>query len=125
MSKRRNQRQNQNRNAATQPSTRQSNLQSIATEKPLSRFSTPILFLTLVLIACLLTILLRRDWLFETPANSLDAKERTTSAQSLEGLSIEELEDKLAIPALSEVPEPARPSISILGLLTWMKHVLH
>ncbi len=80
-----------------------------ASRTRLSKFSKLILLLMIALTTGLLIISLRRGWLFGTsPDSGNRIADRVASAQSLERLSIEELEDKLAIPALSEIPEPSK-----------------
>lgn len=106
MSKRRSQRHGKTRNADNTPATLSINSQAAGPQESRARSTTPIILLTIVLALGLFAVLVRRGWLFGTTTESGDgATDLALSYQSLEGLTIEELEDKLAIPALSEIPE--------------------
>lgn len=109
MSKRRTQRHSKTRLSDNSPAAKRTNSQAAGTEESAARFSTSIILLTIVLVLGLLALSVSRGWLFGTTAESRDrSTDRVTSAQSLEGLTIEELEDKLAIPAMSDIPEPSK-----------------
>ena len=109
MSKRRTQRHSKTRLSDNSPAAKRTNSQAAGTEESAARFSTSIILLTIVLVLGLLALSVSRGWLFGTTAESRDrSTDRVTSAQSLEGLTIEELEDKLAIPAMNDIPEPSK-----------------
>lgn len=106
MSKRRTQRHSKTRQADNSQAAQSTNSQAAGPEDSRARFTTPIILLTIVLVLGLFAVSVRRGWLFGTTTESRDGStDRAISTQSLEGLTIEELEDKLDIPALGEIPE--------------------